>query len=52
MKRFPRDVEFFDDNFESQKGIALERNGNLTLVEKEDGSVDWLSPFEVKEKQN
>jgi hypothetical protein len=43
----PKNIRYLDEDFEYQEGLAIERNGNLTLVEKCDGTVDWLAPFEI-----
>jgi len=45
----PKPIRYLDDEFEFQDGDLLERNGNLTLVERRDGSVDWYAPFELDE---
>lgn len=50
MKRkYPRDVKYLEEDFELEQGVAIERNGNLTLVEKKDGTVDWYCPSELQE---
>lgn len=47
--KYPRKAKYLDEEFDQEQGVALERNGNLTLVEKKDGSVDWYAPFEIDE---
>lgn len=46
---YPRPGCALDDDFDWEPVEVLERNGNLSLVERRDGSVDWLAPFELED---
>lgn len=49
-RKCPRPVRYKDDSFNVRSGVAIERNGNLTLIEDDEtGEVDWKSPFEIEE---
>lgn len=43
--RYPRPMRSWEisklDEWESQDVVAIDRNGNLTLIEKPNGSLDW-----------
>lgn len=49
MNRKNRTTGYYTEDWEVDNGTVLERNGNLTLVEKSDGSVDWFCPCELCE---
>lgn len=42
-------IEFWSDNGDLVEGEVIERNGNLTLVEDDQGKVEWIVPCQVKE---
>jgi hypothetical protein len=37
------------DDFEFEAVEVIERNGNLTLVENEQGESRWVAPFELED---
>ena len=48
-QRHSREVEVWDYDapLRTVRGTAVERNGNLTYVEREDGRAGWYAPFEL-----
>lgn len=49
QSRHPRRVRVLDEHFHEHGATAIERNGNLTYVERDDGEIDWLSPDAITE---
>jgi general stress protein 26 len=48
-RRYPRDVDYYDDDHQQREGVALERNGALTLVEdRETGEEVWKDDWEIE----
>lgn len=43
----PRRIDLEND-WGEQSAIAIERNGNLTLVAFADGHEEWLAPHELR----
>lgn len=44
----PRPVRTFEDAGDLVEVLALDRNGNLTLVEFSGGRADWRAPHEAE----
>lgn len=45
--RYPRPGSVWQEDGSRRDAAILERNGNLSYVEYEDGSTDWVAPFEL-----
>lgn len=42
-------MTYWNDNNEIIESEIIEQNGNLILVEDEQGNCDWITPSQVKE---